>query len=54
MTASRSWMVKASNVTVKHGPLAGHTDAYLLSRGEGFNFKNKFVAAADMEAEMLS
>lgn len=52
MNASKTWMVKASNVTVKHGPLAGQTDAYLMSRGEGFNFKNKFIPAADMETEM--
>lgn len=52
MNASNSWMVKASNVTVKNGPLAGTDDAYLMCRGEGFNFKNKFVASADIEAEM--
>jgi hypothetical protein len=52
MNASNSWMVKASNVTVKNGPLAGTTDAYLMCRGEGFNFKNKFVASADIEEEM--
>jgi hypothetical protein len=52
MTDSKEWMVKASNVTVKNGPLKGRSDVYLLSRGEGFNFKNKFVPAEEMEVEM--
>ena len=52
LNASKTWMVKACNVSVKHGPLAGQTDAYLMCRGEGFSFKNKFVAAADIENEM--
>ena len=52
MTSSGTWMVKAANVSVKCGPLAGRSDVYLLSRGEGFNFKNKYVAEPDMDAEM--
>ena len=45
-------MVKAANVRVKCGPLKGQNDVYLLSRGEGFHFKNKYVAAAAMDVEM--
>ena len=49
---SKSWLVKACNVEAKHGPCAGQNDVYLMTRVEGYTFKNKFVAAADMEAEM--
>jgi hypothetical protein len=49
---SKSWLVKACNVEAKHGPCAGQSDVYLMTRAEGYSFKNKFVAAADIEAEM--
>ena len=89
--ASRTWFVKAKNVTVKNThadstsssawlgsggsgkvsprrrattktiaptdmkkstSIVGRNDMYLLSRGEGFNFKNKYVAPEDMDHEM--
>jgi len=51
--ASKSWTVKASNVSVKNGPLKGRNDVFLLSRGEGFAFKNKYVLPENMESEMM-
>lgn len=51
--ASKTWTVKASNVAVMNGPLKDRKDAFLLSRGEGFAFKNKYVAPENMEAEMM-
>ena len=47
-------MIKASGVSPEHGALVGQTDCYLASRGEGFAFKNKFVAAIDMDDFMSS
>jgi hypothetical protein len=49
---SKTWFVKARNVQAKCGPLKGRSDVYLLSRGEGFNFKNRFVAPEDMADAM--
>lgn len=54
LTASKDWMVKAGNVSVKCGPLKGRKDVYLLSRGEGFNFKNRYVVADNMDEEVAT
>jgi len=51
--ASKTWTVKASNVSVKNGPYKGRNDVFLLSRGEGFAFKNRYVLPENMESEMM-
>ncbi len=54
MNASKTWMVKAHNVRVRNGPFKGRCDMYLLSRGEGYTFKNKFVSPENIEEEMMT